>query len=42
MDGELMGWQCWRRQLLEETQQMVMVFAQGDYGVFHLAEYSPL
>jgi hypothetical protein len=33
MGGELMGWQCWRRQLLEETRQKVMVFAQGDYSI---------
>jgi hypothetical protein len=27
MGGELMGWQCWRRRLLEETLQKVMGFA---------------
>jgi len=40
--GEPVGWQCWRRQLLEETRDQVIVFAQGYYGLFHLAEYSLL
>jgi hypothetical protein len=40
--GEPVGWQRWRRQLLEQTQEKVMVFAQGTYGIFHLAEYSLL
>jgi hypothetical protein len=38
--GEPVGWQRWRRQLVEETRDQVIVFAQGDYGIFHLAEYS--
>jgi hypothetical protein len=38
--GEPVGWQRWRRQLLEETRDQVIVFAQGYYGIFHLAEYS--
>jgi hypothetical protein len=38
--GEPIGWQRWRRQLLEQTRDKVMVFAQGYYGIFHLAEYS--
>jgi Transposase DDE domain len=42
MGGEPVGWQCWRRQLLEETRQKVIVFAEGYYGIFHLAEYSLL
>ena len=42
MEGEAVGWQRWRRQLLEQTREQVMVFAQGDYGIFHLAEYSLL
>ena len=37
-----MGWQRWRRQLLEQTRDQVIVFAQGHYGIFHLAEYSML
>jgi hypothetical protein len=40
--SEPVGWQRWRRQLLEQTRGHVIVFAQGCYGVFHLAEYSPL
>jgi Transposase DDE domain len=38
--GEPVGWQRWRRQLLEQTRDHVIVFAQGCYGIFHLAEYS--
>lgn len=40
--GEPVGWQRWRRQLLEQTRDQVIVCAQGDYGIFHLAEYSLL
>jgi hypothetical protein len=40
--GEPVGWQRWRRQLLEHTRDKVIVFAQGYYGIFHLAEYSLL
>jgi hypothetical protein len=40
--GEPIGWQRWRRQLLEETRDLVIVFAQDDDGIFHLAEYSLL
>jgi Transposase DDE domain len=36
------GWQRWRRRLLEQTRDRVIVFAQGYYGIFHLAEYSLL
>lgn len=42
MGGEPVGWQRWRRQLLEQTREQVMVFAQGSYGILHLAEYSLL
>jgi hypothetical protein len=42
MGGEPVGWQRWRRQLLERTRDQVIVFAQGHYGIFHLAEYSLL
>jgi hypothetical protein len=38
--GEPVGLQHWRRQLLEQTRDKVIVFAQGSYGIFHLAEYS--
>jgi Transposase DDE domain len=40
--GDPVGWQRWRRQLLEQTRDRVIVFAQGYYGIFHLAEYSLL
>jgi hypothetical protein len=40
--GESVGWQRWRRQLLEQTRELVIVFAQGYYGIFHVAEYSLL
>jgi hypothetical protein len=39
---EPVGWQRWRRQLLEQTRDLVMVFAEGYYGSFHRAEYSLL
>jgi hypothetical protein len=39
---EPIGWQRWRRQLLEQSRDQVIVFAQGYYGIFHLAEYSLL
>jgi hypothetical protein len=31
--GEPVGWQRWRRQLLEQTRDKVMMFAQGYYGI---------
>jgi DDE family transposase len=40
--GEPVGWQRWRRQLLEQTREKVIVCAQNCYGIFHLAEYSLL
>ena len=40
--GEPVGWQRWRRQLLEHTRDLVIVFAQDAYGLFHRAEYSLL
>ena len=42
MGEEPVGWQRWRRQLLEQTRDLVIVFAQGYYGIFHMAEYSLL
>jgi hypothetical protein len=42
MGGDPVGWQRWRRQLLEQSRDQVIVFAQGYYGIFHLAEYSLL
>ena len=40
--AEPIGWQRWRRQLLEQTRDMVIIFAEDCYGIFHLAEYSLL
>ncbi len=40
--GEPIGWQRWRRQLLEQNRDKVIVFAQGYYGIFPLVEYSLL
>ena len=42
MKGEAVGWQRWRRQLLEQTRDQVIVCAQGYDGIVHLAEYSLL
>jgi hypothetical protein len=40
--NEPVGWQRWRRQLLQQTRDHVIVFAQDRYGLLHLAEYSLL
>jgi hypothetical protein len=40
--AEPMGWQRWRRQLLEQTRDEVIVFAQRWYGIFHIAEFALL
>jgi Transposase DDE domain len=42
LGGGPVGWQRWRRQLPEQTRDKVSVFAQGRYGIFHLAEYAIL
>jgi hypothetical protein len=42
MGGEPVGWQRWRRQLLEQSRNKVIVFAQGWYGIFPLAEFALL
>jgi len=39
---EPVGWQRWRRQLLQQNRDKLIVFAQGCYGIFHVAEYSIL
>ena len=39
---EPVGWQRWRRQLLEQTRDKLIVFAQGWYGIFHIAEFALL
>jgi hypothetical protein len=40
--GEPVGWQRWRRQLLEQTRDKIIVFAQKDYGILHIAEFALL
>src|SRR5919197_4824599 len=40
--GEPIGWQRWRRRLLEQMRDKGIVFAQDCYGIFHMAEYSLL
>jgi Transposase DDE domain len=42
MGKEPVGWQRWRRQLLEQTRDLVIIFAEDTYGIFHIAEYSLL
>jgi hypothetical protein len=37
--GDAVGWQRWRRQLLEQTRDHISVFAQDCYGIFHIAEF---
>jgi hypothetical protein len=39
LGAEPVGWQRWRRQLLEQTRDQIIVFAQGCYGIFHIAEF---
>ena len=36
--GEPVGWQRWSCQLFEQTRDLVIVFAQGYDGIFHMAE----
>jgi hypothetical protein len=40
--GEPVGWQRWRRQLVEQTRALVIVFAHGHSGLVPLAEYARL
>jgi hypothetical protein len=40
--AEPIGWQRWRRQLLEQTRNRVLSFAEADYGILHSAESSLL
>jgi Transposase DDE domain len=40
--AEPVGWQRWRRQLLEQTRDKVIVFAQRWYAIFHLAAFALL
>jgi hypothetical protein len=39
---EPVGWQRWRRQLLQENRDKVMVCAQGCYGIFPMAAFALL
>jgi hypothetical protein len=39
LGAEPVGWQRWRRQLLEQTRDQIIVCAQGCYGIFHLAAF---
>jgi hypothetical protein len=39
---EAVGWQRWRRQVLQQTREKVIVFAQHCDGIFHVVEYSLL
>ena len=39
---ESVGWQRWRRQLLYQNRDKVIVFAQRWYGIFHIAEFALL
>jgi hypothetical protein len=40
--AEPVGWPRWRRQLLEQTRDKIIVFARRWYGIFHLAEFALL
>jgi hypothetical protein len=42
LGAEPVGWQRWRRQLLEQTRDKIIVFAQHCYGIFHIAEFALL
>jgi hypothetical protein len=42
LGAEPVGWQRWRRQLLEQTRDKIIVFAQRWYGIFHIAEFALL
>jgi hypothetical protein len=42
LGGEPVGWQRWRRQLMEHNRDKVIVCAQGAYGIFHLAVFALL
>jgi hypothetical protein len=37
--GTPVGWKRRRRQLLEETRDKLIIFAEGAYGIFHIALY---
>jgi len=39
---EPVGWQRWRRQLLQQNRDKMIVCAQGCYGIFPMAEFALL
>jgi hypothetical protein len=39
---EPVGWPRWRRQLLQQNRDTGIVFAQGGYGIFPMAEFALL
>ncbi|MGH8071942.1 MAG: transposase [Candidatus Entotheonellia bacterium] len=42
LQAEPVGWQRWRRQLLEQTRDKIIVFARRWYGIFHITEFALL
>jgi hypothetical protein len=36
--GKPVGWQRWRRRLLEQMRDKVIVYGQTCYAIFHMAE----
>jgi hypothetical protein len=42
MAAEPVGWQRWRRQLLEQTRDKIIVCAQRRYGIFYIAKFALL
>jgi hypothetical protein len=42
LGGEPVGWQRWRRQLLEQTRDLVIIFAEDCYGILHITEFALL
>jgi hypothetical protein len=42
LGAEPVGWQRWRRQLLAQTRDKIIVCAQRWYGIFHLAAFALL
>jgi hypothetical protein len=42
LGAEPVGWQRWRRQLLQQNRDQVIVCAQGCYGIFPMAEFALL
>jgi hypothetical protein len=40
--AEPVGWQWWRRHLLAQSQDQIIVFSQRWSGIFHLTEWTLL